>query len=458
VGETSKRAARGAEQSATPPPAGQKKTRTHGPRPGTLGAFQKQFFAEEDGVLEEMLQDAIGDPSELRPFYVSAASTERLEDRVDATSNDLIRYKSFSPPASWASAYTILKARFSPREDQTLFMSHLGEEILIPLDEGPRYHFYAGQRGKRPEYKALDSLRRHSAIRINPMVPHHGWLPLDYPDDREAWMIFRHASHAATSISLKPRISAAKAATEEHNQRRLTLASLDPDKHPMRYAMVAWGLSDTIELRRRSVGLSLSELSTACGIDEATLSRLERLRLEPGEGATPFRVNVPLSVLFTIADYLNIDVVSQMLASEWTHQIASLNPQKKSPDKISRHPFLCDSESDTSVGPITGHRLHCAHWTLTEAGAQEEVTNEGASSWILLEGCVSMQVALSDDDFHPLRSEPLKAARQVREVLTAGAVAHFRRPGMRFRLQALEPSRLVQVQHLHRCPVHSPRP
>ena len=418
-----------------------------GPRSkaGTLGALQAAFLENLDDA-EDLLGESAPDSSHMRSYHVVRASAAMPELRTDVNENtDGLAYLNFSPPPGFGPRYSILRVTFVKPIDQKKFMSHAGEEVLVPMGKGPRYHFYWSRGGGAADIERLEPLHPGSAARINPQLPHHGWLPKGSASPVDAWMLFRHASEVPTSISIAQRLK-----ERSHlllHPRQFTVDELDPSKHPTRYALVAWGLSESIRLRRLSANLSLAYVAKACSVDRSLLSRIENestsQKPEKESGST---VNVSLATLFRIADFLHIDVLGHIRGSQWSHRISrELSRENGDARPWFERPILCDDAAAT-------HLLHLRYWDVLPGSSPPIAPKSDASSWIVLSGRAVFDIKVPENGLEENSSVPESAARPpVPEIVDAGSVLHFKaRPTLS--LQVLEPTRILQVEYSHECP------
>lgn len=411
----------------------------------TLGALQSAFFQDLAGV-GDMLSEAAPDASHLLPYHVVRASAGTPELRTDVENHDGLAYLNFSPPPGFGPRYSILRIRFLRPVKQKKFMSHAGEEVLIPLSKGPRYHFYWSRGNKPPQVEVMrDPLLPGSAIRINPQLPHHGLLREEDAHSADAWMVFRHASEVPTSISIAQKLKD-KSDLDLH-RRQFTEDELDPLKHRTRYALVAWGLAEAIRIRRLSADLSLADVATACGIDRSLLSRIENEAAlqKPGERKGP-PVNVSLTTLFHIADFLHIDVLRQIRNSQWHYRVDDrLNRKIGDTNPIIERSILCDDV-------FGAHLLHVCYWDVLPGSRWPISPKSNASSWIVLSGRAVFDIQVPNTGLEDgVRGSASSVLSSTPEIVDAGSVLHFKvRPTLY--LQALEPTRIVEVEYSHECP------
>src|SRR5215469_6650961 len=169
---------------------------------GSLSWLEEIYFDQgrlaATGAFERLLPEAA-----IGPYAILRPGAGQPAQRTDTEERDGIVYEGFSAPAFWDVPYSLLRVRFEhvPKAD---FIFHGGEEILIPIAGRIAYHFYSCVESARPKKVGLASpLKPDDIIRINPQLPHHTWAA--DKAGAEAWMIIRHMSDSASSISINSR-------------------------------------------------------------------------------------------------------------------------------------------------------------------------------------------------------------------------------------------------------------
>jgi len=323
-----------------------------------------------------------------------------------------IEYEDFSPPPMWQVPYSVLRVRFS-EEKKSNFMSHLGEEILLPLASSigaVHYNFYERYtEGIPDDEKPSSTVKSGEIIRINAVMPHHTWAE---GNTAMAWMLFEDASETTPAI----RTSANKNMSLQPRH----IPSGFFDKHPECYDMVAHGISETIRLYRQRAGFNIAQLAGLCEIDRAHLSKAE-------DGKS----NLSIEALIRIANVLGFDAPSLLLSKPWQFE-------KKSLDDISK---------DAQPNPLCVHKPHFLHpRTLRIAKGNECIVEAMSSvpfgtfsSWLVLSGEVIFKASKTVD-------QPIW-----KELLQEGAVLHLRRP-VNCRIEARVESLLLEVIRSPLCP------
>jgi transcriptional regulator with XRE-family HTH domain len=299
-----------------------------------------------------------------------------------------IKYLDFSPPSLWQVPYSILRVKFLPTKRHD-FMSHLGEEILVPINSttggAVQYYFLVQDINgafTRPRFQ--QPLKYGELVRINCMVPHHTWAE---GVEADAWMIFEDASETTPAIRTD--------VTKNSGLRARKFSSDFFEKYPEYYPMVALGISETIRLYRNRAGFHISDLARLCGIDRAHLSKAE-------EG----KANLSIEAVMRIAVILGFDAPSLFSAKSWEYKTSSLDDIS---EKAPKH-LLCGDNP---------HNLHPRTWRIPKGKKQEIRTMHplsfgSFSSWLVLKGEVIFEIDSLDEQIHR------------KELLQEGAVLHLR--------------------------------
>jgi transcriptional regulator with XRE-family HTH domain len=369
--------------------------------PTGLAHLEQIAFTSGAEAAARYLQELLGPEGVSRSYSVVDHGTR--VDRLDVSDSDDISYSSFDPPSTWNLPYSIQLVHFGQKRKHD-FMFHEGEELLVPLQGRIQYHFFWSNDLRQPKESTLDHpLRPSQIIRVNPMIPHHTW---SVPHESLAWMVFRHASGFSNGLvvsgegSSKPR-------------RRITAAKL---REPGRYALTAWGLSETIRAARQRSQLTVAELASHVGTSPSSLSRVE-------EG----RANVSLELLLKIGRVLNLSFTESILASQWAHEVGDFPKTSKGWHPLLRRTKHCS------------HSLHPSFLSLDEDERSTQSTSDkypGAfSSWIVLEGQLLMDLTHLN-------------GRSV--LLDTGSVAHFC-ASAEIDIHALRNTRLLKISSSPSC-------
>jgi len=381
---------------------------------GSLSWLEEIYFEQGRDAATEAFERLLPEAA-IKPYAILRSGAGLPTQRTDTEAQDGIVYEGFSAPAFWDVPYSLLRVRFEhvPKSD---FIFHGGEEILIPIAGEIAYHFYSSVESPRPRKVTLaPPLKAGDIIRINPQLPHHTWAA-----DRsgaEAWMIIRHLSDSASSISINSRVSNADL---HPTPRRVTARDL---KEPGRYALIAWGLSEKIRLHRERANWRIAQLAAACGIDPSYLSRIENADTNPS-----------LETLVRIARLLHINIEEIVALVSWCYQVGTL----PDPESWSREPM---HHAVLPKPPGLQHFLHFIHWgvpaeSVLEVPRSYTCADGVSSSWIVLDGRVIFEISTG--------------AEACPELLERGSVIHFRDAAPRG-IQALRDSELVQVVYSAAC-------
>lgn len=317
--------------------------------------------------------------------------------RTEVTAASDITYLSFDPPDLWGPSYAVLRATFAPRRARSDFMSHAGEEALIPIDGRIQYHFAWTPGARPPEVHLTPPLESGSAIRLASQVPHHTWAL--GRSEASAWMVFRPASESPAAISVSPRQMGRQVPVGKTGFSRTQVLN------PVTYALLAWGIAEQTRLFRDRANIGVSTLAALCHVDAAQISRIE----SAGQ-------NVSIEAIARLARFLRLplpQLVTQA-AREWTVERLS-----QSVDRGLAGPRW------TPILPVPSdvpHSLHLSVLSLQggwsgHAPACGTLRPGKVASWIVLDGSVEIQLREAPDADGVLRAE----------VLQCGSVAHFRR-------------------------------
>lgn len=381
-------------------------------KPGTLGWLVDVYFRKGREEVVEELRNRISAPS--RSDLVKEG---RPVERTDVETGQGIDYESFNPPPFWQVPYSVLRVSFETEAKQD-FIYHRGEEVLVPVDGNVTYHFFwSGGKAPATEIKLDEPVRPGAALRIHSAVPHHTWS--HGPGRATAWMIMLDASNVAPSISWEP--SGRRPSDKKvHVTRRTTSEAL---AKPWHYALVSWGLLETIRARREQARLSIGDLAALCGLDAGHLSR--------AEAGT---ANLSLNALAQIARTLQINVTDLIQAGA------------QRPWEMVRFSKDAGRLSGVFSKPEGHHRLHFHHVRVNAGDsysipAQDvERLSADFTTWI----CLGGQSVLHFED----------AKGPTSELLNVGNVIHFRATAPT-KVRALENSEFLFVRYSAMCTCES---
>lgn len=320
-----------------------------------------------------------------------------------------IAYDSYDPPPLWGAQYSILLAHFESAPPDLGYLSHPGEEVLVPIQKPIQYQFVwtpggtTAQSGeslsKHAPKRFTQSVRPGQAIRLFSAQPHHTYAERDAGS---AWMFFKHAADSQAALHRLPPIFRKTPSEPRSHRSRVTPKRLRYDlkdansdwnlADPATYALKAWGIAESFRIYRERAKLNLSELARYAGIAESQLSRLET--------ATQ---NVSLDVIVKVARLL------QLPLDLWLEQ----SRQKWLLDNID----LAGKKSWRAlVKPNVPHRLHVTRLVVQPGMANRRTNvpldNGQCASWIVYTGSLDVRIQL-------------KGAVRV-ERLQSGSVLHFR--------------------------------
>jgi transcriptional regulator with XRE-family HTH domain len=372
----------------------------------SLAALEEQYFS---GGIEAARAGFEGMADKRNDWAVIKTGQGTSSRRTDLSENSGISYVNYSPPAFWQPTYAVLHATLDPTP-QADYVSHAGEEIVVPTEGKIRFHVFWSPGKKKPENHLLKEISFGSVLRLNPEVPHHAW-----GDGRQAkaWFLIRHASNTETAVS-RDLDMAPSNRTKYHSSTKILTA--DYLKKPGRYALMAWGLAAKIKGYRERADLTIKKVAIACGIDHAHLSRIE-------SGDT----NISIGILLRLATYLRVDIGEFFTAQPWCNYIDELKLSQSSSRSVSCH----------LSAPISKHLLHATSEFIPEHATdtlpiKKDMQDEDMSSYIALSGRVIVEI------------------NGVEEILGPGAVMHLR-GRQKANIQALSDSMLLQIIYSRSC-------
>jgi len=318
--------------------------------------------------------------------------------RTEVTAASDITYLSYDPPDLWGPSYSVLRATFAPRRARSEFMSHSGEEALIPISGRIQYHFAWTPGGKAPEVHLSPVLEKGSAIRLASQVPHHTWAVGQ--SEASAWMVFRPSSESPTAINVGARGGGGGGARQASvGKTGFTTAQV---LNPVTYALLAWGIAEQTRLFRDRANIGVSTLAGLCHVDAAQISRIEAASQ-----------NVSVEAIARLARFLRFPLPQLIVQASQEWMVSALPDGDRDAPQPAWRPLLAPR------GDVP-HNLHLGVLRLRNgwsgrAPAYRTLGPSRAASWIVLDG--SLEVQLRDASGAVTRAE----------VLRQGTVAHFRR-------------------------------
>ena len=346
--------------------------------------------------------------------------------RTEVTAASDITYLSFDPPELWGSSYSVLKATFAPRRVRTEFMSHAGEEVLVPTAGKILYHFAWTPGGQVPEVRLTPVLERGAAIRLASQVPHHTWAA--GAGEAAAWMVFRPISESPTAINVRARQEGRGKTVGRTGYTRNQVLN------PVTYALLAWGIAEQTRLFRDRANIGVSALAALCHVDPAQISRIEAASQ-----------NVSIEAIARLARFLRLplpQLVAQA-AQEWMVETVPVGEEQASPERPTWTPILVprsDLQHHLHLGILRLGGLWAGPAPLPRALPPGKIV-----TWIVLEGALEIQ----------LREARASATVLRAELLQKGSVAHFRHV-MPTHLAARAPCSVLQITASGECTCGGP--
>jgi transcriptional regulator with XRE-family HTH domain len=382
------------------PPAGAAgKTRTPAYRHGTLGWLASSVaFKEGYDSAVAVLRDYLP-ASAYQDWNIVHEAQGFSTLRTEVTAASDITYLSYDPPDLWGPSYSVLRATFAPRRARSEFMSHSGEEALIPISGRIQYHFAWTPGGKAPEVHLSPVLEKGSAIRLTSQVPHHTWAVGQ--TEASAWMVFRPSSESPTAINVSARGGGGGGARQASVGK--TGFTAPQVLNPVTYALLAWGIAEQTRLFRDRANIGVSTLAGLCHVDAAQISRIEAASQ-----------NVSVEAIARLARFLRFPLPQLIVQASQEWMVSGLPDGDR---EASQQPVWRPLLAPRGEVP---HNLHLSVMRLSNgwtgrAPAYRTLGPSRAASWIVLDG--SLEVQLRDASGAVTRAE----------VLRQGTVAHFRR-------------------------------
>lgn len=354
----------------------------------------------------EQAEDALGRfKHQVEPYYAIKPDKGEGVTRRDILESGVknaaptVRYFDFSPPPFFRPAFSILRADFAPSDPPTNVMSHPMEELLVPVSGKVSYSWLApdGDEYDVSRNTLSSPVAPGQLIRINSSIPHSTWADAEAAS---AWMIFLDPARSAVAIRSKggggfdPRVQ--------------------PEKHfidnPEFYVLAATGIAETIRILRASAGMEITNLSELTGLDRATLSRVES-----------FAANLSLEKLVSISEKLGFDAVEMLLKPLWFSQRYDLARNEKINPRGSK---VMETMPEESEFFLSHHCFRVPKRKPQKRTAPKIVARETASSWIVLEGDVIVDIG----ETRAVNGNGGQRVHLGEELLKAGSVLHFKRP------------------------------
>jgi transcriptional regulator with XRE-family HTH domain len=342
---------------------------------------------------------------------------------INILPSDDMDYESFSPPPSWNAIYSVNRVRFG-HKPKTDFISHAGEELIIPTQGEVAFHFFWSPGGSRVgRFLLTPAVAEGQMLRINPQIPHHAWAATK---EAAAWVVFRHALNSPIAAvieqdslaitgpqALRESPAAVSSVVQNLHRRRFDANTLSKSGT---YAMIAWGISQMIREARLKAGLTPTDLARQACVDPSSISRLEEAR-----------ANVSVELLSKVCNILRIGMSQCVESGSWVFERNSIETQQLN-NEIVRVP--------------AGH--HYLHSTIVRLAKNEQklvptgssVEPEPLSSWIILSGRLLLELP------------QVMNAKSI--VLETGNVLHFRKNG-EVKVHALSSATFVRISYSRIC-------
>jgi transcriptional regulator with XRE-family HTH domain len=387
--------------------------------------FDEEIFDEEKSQAKHAFEKVFTHPQE-ENFYVHLRQDNGVKvSRTDATGVYSVNYESFDPPSFWNTPYQLMRVKVGQPQPK-VFYYHPGEEFVFPIrGEGVHYDFFWTEPGSKklphlyPSKPAL--VKEGEGIRIQPQIPHRAWGK--GKDETDAWMITRPYDNEAGQIY----VAQLDTDASQSSSRQIGLVDLERQL-PGHYALLAWGISEEIRLKRLRTNRTLAEVADACEIDAAHLSRIEK-------GIT----NVNLETLIKLFRELDINV-AKLVALPTEAMCLNENLQMEDDNRIKPKPIFKEPKARISLvkDPITprfkDHFVHPQIWQFPAKTTHTftEAPNEWTTTWVMIQGRALFDLNLD--------------GRNVSEVLDEGNVLHLRQNGAKItEILALADSMMLQI-------------
>lgn len=382
-------------------------------RSGTVASLAEILYKSgPKAVVDELVRHwgkVSGDTSLIPPDHRDAVERRGREETGD-------QYYDYSPPTLWQPPYQVLRVRFK-RGKKSEFMTHVGEEVIIPVSEGGIVYSMlmpdVGAEGFALKRVDLAPLHKGEIMRVQPAVPHYTGCD---KETAEAWVAFRDLGFSAVAIRSKKPLGLgleARVRGEAHYR-----------ENPDLYCMAAFGVSERIRLFRDTAGLQISELARMAELDRAHLSKVESADS-----------NISILKLKNIGEQLGFDPSEAFRRELWGHKRAKL---KSTPGP---HPAAISDHNPR-------HYLHIRYLNL-RAGEEykqdllpgQERLLDTMSSWIALRGAARFFIADRLDQG---------------VMVDAGAVLHLRKPE-KLKVCAVESAQFLEITFSPLCVCDRPK-
>ncbi len=395
-------------------------------RSNSLGYLERIVFDEDVSQAMHAFEKVFTHSYE-ENFYVHLRQDSGVKvSRTDATGVSSVHYESFDPPSFWNTPYQLMRVKVGQPQPK-VFYYHPGEEFVFPIrGEGVHYDFFWTEPGSNelphlyPSEPVL--VKEREAIRIQPQLPHRAWGK--GMSETDAWMITRPYDNEAGQIY----VAQSDRDASQSSSRQIELVDLEKQL-PGHYALLAWGISEEIRLKRLRTNRTIAEVADACAIDAAHLSRIEK-------GIT----NVNLETIVKLFRELDINV-AKLVALPTEVMCLTENLQWRDVNGIESKPVFTEPKArinlvkDPIPPRVIDHFIHPQIWQFpasTTPHSFSKASNEWTTTWVMIEGR-----ALADLEFD---------GRKASAVLDEENVLHLRGKGAKItQLLALVDSLMLQI-------------
>lgn len=400
---------------------------TAGLRANSLGYLERIVFGKNLMEAEKAFEKVFAHPYE-KNFYVHLRPDDGVPvSRTDATGVYSIRYESFDPPSFWNTSYQLMRVKVGQPVPE-VFYYHPGEELVLPIrGAGVHYDFFWTKPGsnKLPHLYPPPSdqilVEEREAIRIYPQIPHRAWGK--GAKETDAWMITRPLDNEAGQIY----VAESDRDSNQSSSRQIKLEDLEKQL-PGHYALLAWGISEEVRLKRLRTNRTIAEVADACEIDGAHLSRIEK-------GST----NVNLETLEKLFRELDINVAKLVALPTEAHFKGEKIQWRKGNGVVSKPLFKKPKDrihlvKDPVPPRVTDHFIHPKIWQFPAKKTHSfaKASNELTTTWVMIEGR-----ALVDLEFD---------GRKASAVLDEENVLHLRGKGAKItQFDSLVDSLMLQI-------------
>ncbi|MGB7210695.1 MAG: helix-turn-helix transcriptional regulator [Pyrinomonadaceae bacterium] len=394
-----------------------------------MGALEKIFFQEGAAAASEVFSKLYSRSLE-ENYYVHLrpdSGTKIL--RTDATGVNSVDYMHYDPPSFWENRHQVMRVEVNNHKPD-VFYYHDGEELVIPIKgPGVNYDFFWTEAGNKKLPKVYPGenepllVNEGEAVRIQPQIPHRAWGAGH--GKTEAWMITRPLANTAAQIY----VAWSDRDQNQASSRQISEAQLkDSIKNkPGHYALIAWGISEEIRLKRQRANKSVADVAERCEIDAAHLSKIEK-------GQT----NVSLETLIKILQFLDIDIARMVEPPSEAASTVELSQDFEGHKPLFTKP---PPRSPIAVDPVPArfedHFIHPQLWRLGKNSAvfKEPIKSMWPSTWIMISGRAVVDLTGPSSDW-----------KGASEVLDKESVLHLRGNGPSItNILPLEDSVMLQI-------------